>query len=107
MLAPFGLEHVVNEWLEVRQRSTDVVAIKCWPVILCAELFCVIKIFSSTELLACIFVKTDVVPEVVALENSVMLHHPPVGFGDEWLQDARSDVWVVERRKVVANVVDE
>ena len=80
MLAPFGLEHVVDEWLKVRQGCTDVISVERWRVVLCAELFGVFEVFIAAELFASILVEADVIPKVVALENSVMLHHPPVGF---------------------------
>ena len=79
VLATFWLEHVVNEWLEVRQRCTDVIGVERWRVVLGAELFGVFEVFIAAEFFARVFVEADVVPEVVALENSVMLHHPPVG----------------------------
>ena len=80
MLAPFGLEHVVDEWLKVRQGCTDVISVERWRVVLCAELFGVFEVFIAAEFFASILVEADVIPEVVALENTVVLHHPPVGF---------------------------
>ena len=61
----------------------------------------------ATELFACILVETDVVPEVVTLENAVMLHHPAVGFRNKWFENARCNIRVIEGCKVVANVVNE
>ena len=80
MLAPFGLEQVMNERFEIRQWRTNVIAIKSWAVVFGTEFFRVLEVLITAEFFASIFIKADVVPEVVALENTVMLHHPPVGF---------------------------
>ena len=80
VLAPFGLEHVVDEWLKVRQGCTYVISVERWRVVLGAELFGVFEVLITAEFFASILVEADVIPEVVALENPVVLHHPPVGF---------------------------
>jgi len=101
------LEQLANHRLKVRQRRALVIDVECWRVILRTELFGVLEVLIAAELLTSVLVKADVVPEVVPLEDAVVLHHPPVRFRDKWLQDAGGDVGVIERRKVVANVVNE
>ena len=41
----------------------------------------------AAELLAHVAVQADVVEEVIALEDAVLVHHPVVGLGDVGLQD--------------------
>ena len=52
-----------------------------------------------------IAVQPNVVEEVVALKNPVVLHHPQVCFTDKRLQNRRRNVRMVERAQCVANVV--
>ena len=59
------------------------------------------------ELIADVAVEPEIVEEVVALEDAVLLDHPVVALADERLEDCRADVGMVERPERVADVVDE
>src|SRR3546814_5814633 len=48
------------------------------------------------ELVAHIAVEADIVEEIMALENTVMLHDPVILFRQEGFQDRRRDIGVVE-----------
>ena len=76
-------------------------------VILCAEFFSVLEPFVLAEFLAGVAVKADVMPEVVTLEDAMVLHHPMVRWRDKRFQDACSDLWVVERGEGVTDVMQQ
>ena len=52
-------------------------------------------------------VQADVVKEVVALENAMVLHHPQIGLAHKGLQNGGCDVRVVVGAQGVANVVQQ
>src|SRR3546814_15900809 len=59
------------------------------------------------ELVAHIAVEADIVEEIMALENTVMLHDPVILFRQEGFQDRRRDIGVVEGAERVADVVEQ
>src|SRR5438067_6189591 len=59
------------------------------------------------ELLAHVPVAADVVEEIVALEDAVLLHHPVVLLRHEGLHDRRGDVRMVVGPEGVADVVQQ
>jgi hypothetical protein len=59
------------------------------------------------ELVAQVAVEPEVMEEVVALEDAVVLHHPQVLGAHEGLQDGRRDVGMVEGAERVADVVQQ
>ncbi len=59
------------------------------------------------ELIAQIPIETEMVEEVVALEDPVLLYHPVVALGHERLDDRRPDVRMVVGRERVADVVEQ
>lgn len=61
----------------------------------------------ALEVVAHVAVQADVVEEVVALEDAVVLHHPVVGLAHEGLEDGGGDVGVVEAAERVADVVQQ
>src|SRR3546814_17475901 len=59
------------------------------------------------ELVAHIAVEADIVEEIMALENTVMLHDPVILFRQEGFQDRRRDIGEVEVAERVADVVEQ
>ncbi|MPN41308.1 hypothetical protein SDC9_188851 [bioreactor metagenome] len=59
------------------------------------------------ELLAHIPVQADVMEEIVALEDAVMLDHPVVGFAHKGLENRGGNVGVVEGPEGIANVMQQ
>ena len=57
------------------------------------------------EVIAQIAVQPDVVEEIVALEDAVVLHHPVVFVTHKRLEDGGGNVRVVKAAQRVANVV--
>jgi hypothetical protein len=76
-------------------------------VIALDELGRALEMRMAAELLAHVAVQADVMEEVVALEDAVLLHHPEVLLGHEGLEDGGRDVRRVERTEGVADVVQQ
>ena len=72
-----------------------------------AELGGVFEVRVTAELLAHVPVQAQVVEEVVALEDAVLVHHPVVPLGHIGLHDHRADLGVVRWAQDVADVVHQ
>ena len=96
-----------NERFEVLERLAAIVRVECRRVILCAELLGVLEVGRVAECLASFAIKADVVPEVIALKNSVLGDHEMVGFTCEGFDHRRRNVRMVVRRERVADVVQQ
>ena len=72
-----------------------------------AELGSMFEVRVTAELLAHVPVETQVVEEIIALEDAVVLHHPVVRIGHIGLEDCRGMLGMVRRRQLVADVMQE
>ena len=66
-----------------------------------------LEVRMAAELLAHVPIDADVLEEVVALEDAVLLHHPVVRLGHEGLEDRGGDLRVIPRPQQVADVVQQ
>lgn len=89
------------------QRLAPVVRIKGHLVVLRTKLFGVVEVRGVTERLTGVAIETDVMPEVVALEDPVMLNHPVVGCRNHRLQNRSGYIGMVHRSEVVTDVMDQ
>ena len=72
-----------------------------------AEARACLEVRMSAEGLAHVPVEPDVMEEVIALEDAVLLHDEMVLLGDVRLHDRRSDVRVIRRAEGIPDVVQE
>src|SRR6202000_1576757 len=61
----------------------------------------------AAELLAHVTVDAEMVEEIIALEDAVLLDHPVIGFRDEGLETRRRDIRMVVYAERVADVVNK
>ena len=101
------LEHALEHGLKGRQRKTLGLGIKSRPIILLAEIRRARKMRMPAEQLPHIAVHADVVKKVVALKNAVLFHHPMILFRNEWFNDRRADIGMVEGPERVSNIVQQ
>ena len=83
------------------ERLTFIIGVESNLIVLRTELFGVVVEFVLAIIVASIFIHSNVVPKVIALEYSVVFDHPMVGWRDHQLNDAGSHCSMVIRRKVV------
>src|SRR6056300_1230779 len=72
-----------------------------------AELRCIFKILMATELLARVAVKTNMVEEIIALKNAMVLQHEIISVRDKRFQNRCAQFGMVKSAKQIANVVQE
>lgn len=65
------------------------------------------EVLVFAKLVAHVPVQAHKVEEVITLEDGVILHHPVVGLGYEWLHDGGANIGVVGAAKCVADVVQQ
>jgi hypothetical protein len=85
-------EHRPDQRLEVLERFGRVIGVERVLVVLRAEPGAVVEPRVIPELIAHVTVPTEVMEEVVPLEDPVLLDHPVVLFGHERLEDRCGDV---------------
>ena len=68
--------YTAQHWLKCGQRQRLRLRIKRRGIVLCAELGCIFKMRMIAELLAHVAIHAEMVEKIIALENTVMLHHP-------------------------------
>src|SRR6185437_348655 len=85
-----------QHWLEFADRQSLGLRVERRIVVKLNELRRALVVLVSLEHVAHVAVHADVVEEVIALENAVILDHPMIGIGNEGLQDSRGDVGMVE-----------
>src|SRR6056297_2572766 len=100
-------EDLAHERFVVLERVAHVVGVEGRLVVLRAELLRALEVRRVAVALAGVLVEPDVVPEVVALELAVVLHHEMVRLGHERLHDGGRDLRVGVRAQRVADVVDQ
>ena len=100
-------EQVAEQRIELFERHRRVVGIEGGLVVVGAELRAQLVVGMSDELIAQVPVEPEVMEEVVALEDPVLLDHPVVALAHERLEDRGADVGMVERRERVADVMDQ
>ena len=61
----------------------------------------------SLEHIAQIAIQADVMEKIIALEDSVLLHHPVIGVADERPQDRRRHLGMIEGAEHVADIVQQ
>ena len=61
----------------------------------------------ALELVAHIAIEAEMVKEEIALENTVLLHHPEVGFGYEGFEDGGGDIEMIAATQRVADVMQQ
>src|SRR4030095_6994552 len=104
---PRRREDLAERALERLERQRLVVRVEAVLVVLLAELGAVAEPFVAAEALAQVPVEPEVVEEVVALEDRVLLDDPAVLLGDERLENGRGELRVVRGRERVADVVEQ
>ena len=59
------------------------------------------------ELLTHVAIHADMLEEIIALENVMVLDHPKIGFINKRLENGSRDVGVVVRSQCIANIVQQ
>jgi hypothetical protein len=81
--------------------------IESWVVVQRNELFGTSVMRVAFEHVAHIPIHANVVKEVIALKNAVVLHHPQISFRDKGFENRRCDVRVIEGTQGIANIVQQ
>ena len=82
-------------------------SIKSRAIVQLAKLGCALEVDMVAELLTHVAIHADMVEEIVALENVMVLDHPKVGSTDKRLENGGRDVGVVVRSQRIANIVQQ
>jgi len=88
-------EHSAQHRLEKFKRRAFQRGIERGVVIDLAKARGALEMRMAAELLSHVSIQPDVLEEVVALEDAVLLDHPVIRFGYERLYDGRSDIRMV------------
>ena len=66
-----------------------------------------LEVRMPVNLLVHVRIQSEVLEEVIALEDAVLLDHPGVGFRDERLQDCRAEAGAIPRARHVADIAEQ